>query len=74
MKLSIVVPCRNAAQTIDVQLQALSRQICPGVCEVIVAVNGSTDGTQAIVERYFGRDVAQATAVYMEYQSKGWIV
>ena len=25
------------------------------------------------VERYFGREVAQATAVYMEYQSKGWI-
>ena len=27
-----------------------------------------------VVERYFGREVAQATAVYMEYQSKGWIV
>ena len=27
-----------------------------------------------VVERYFGREVAQATATYMEYQSKGWIV
>jgi transcriptional regulator GlxA family with amidase domain len=27
-----------------------------------------------VVDRYFGRDVAQATADYMEYQSKGWIV
>jgi len=27
-----------------------------------------------VVERYFGRDTAQATATYMEYQSKGWIV
>ena len=27
-----------------------------------------------VVERYFGRDVAQATATYMEYQGKGWIV
>ena len=27
-----------------------------------------------VVERYFGRDAAQATATYMEYQSKGWIV
>ena len=27
-----------------------------------------------VVERYYGREVAQATAVYMEYQSKGWIV
>jgi transcriptional regulator GlxA family with amidase domain len=26
-----------------------------------------------VVDRYFGRDVAQATAFYMEYQSKGWI-
>jgi len=27
-----------------------------------------------VVDRYFGRSVAQATATYMEYQSKGWIV
>jgi transcriptional regulator GlxA family with amidase domain len=27
-----------------------------------------------VVDRYFGRGVAQATATYMEYQSKGWIV
>jgi transcriptional regulator GlxA family with amidase domain len=27
-----------------------------------------------VVERYFGREVAQATANYMEYQSKGWVV
>ena len=27
-----------------------------------------------VVDRYFGRDAAQATATYMEYQSKGWIV
>ena len=26
-----------------------------------------------VVDRYFGRDVAQTTASYMEYQSKGWI-
>jgi transcriptional regulator GlxA family with amidase domain len=27
-----------------------------------------------VVDRYFGRDAAQTTASYMEYQSKGWIV
>ena len=27
-----------------------------------------------VVERYFGRDVAQSTANYMEYQGKGWVV
>ena len=27
-----------------------------------------------VVERYFGRPVAERTAAYMEYQSKGWMV
>ena len=27
-----------------------------------------------VVDRYFGREVAQTTATYMEYQGKGWIV
>ncbi len=27
-----------------------------------------------VVERYFGREVAEKTAFYMEYQSKSWIV
>ena len=27
-----------------------------------------------VVERYFGREVAEQTAFYMEYQSKSWIV
>jgi len=27
-----------------------------------------------VVDRYFGREVAQATATYMEYQGKGWVV
>lgn len=27
-----------------------------------------------IVERYFGRETAERTAFYMEYQSKGWMV
>ena len=26
------------------------------------------------VERYFGREVAQTTATYMEYQGTGWMV
>lgn len=27
-----------------------------------------------VVERYFGRETAEKTAFYMEYQSKGWMV
>lgn len=54
MKLSIVVPCRNAAKTIGLQLAALSRQQWHDGWEVIVADNGSSDGTQNIVARYYG--------------------
>ncbi|MEN3370534.1 MAG: hypothetical protein V7609_2677 [Verrucomicrobiota bacterium] len=45
--------------------------------EKISTAGGLTSGTDLalrVVERYFGRDIAQATATYMEYQSKGWIV
>ncbi len=45
--------------------------------EKISTAGGLTSGTDLalrVVERYFGREVAQATAAYMEYQSKGWIV
>jgi len=45
--------------------------------EKISTAGGLTSGTDLalrVVERYFGREVAQTTAAYMEYQSKGWIV
>ncbi|HEX8137191.1 MAG TPA: DJ-1/PfpI family protein [Pyrinomonadaceae bacterium] len=43
----------------------------------ISSAGGLTSGIDLalrIVERYFGREVAQTTADYMEYQSKGWMV
>jgi transcriptional regulator GlxA family with amidase domain len=45
--------------------------------ERVSTAGGLTSGIDLalhVVERYFGRDVAQTTATYMEYQSKGWIV
>jgi transcriptional regulator GlxA family with amidase domain len=45
--------------------------------EKISTAGGLTSGIDLalrVVERYFGREVAQTTATYMEYQSKGWIV
>jgi len=45
--------------------------------EKISTAGGLTSGTDLalrVVERYFGREVAQATATYMEYQGKGWII
>jgi transcriptional regulator GlxA family with amidase domain len=41
----------------------------------VLTAGGLTSGMDLalhIVERYYGRDVAQATAEYMEYQSDGW--
>lgn len=45
--------------------------------EHIATAGGLTSGIDLAlrtVERYFGRDVAQATANYMEYQGSGWQV
>jgi GT2 family glycosyltransferase len=47
-KLSVVIPCLDAGQTLGVQLAALAGQDWPGPCEVIVADNGSTDGSPEI--------------------------
>jgi transcriptional regulator GlxA family with amidase domain len=45
--------------------------------ERVSSAGGLTSGIDLalhVVERYFGREVAQRTATYMEYQSKGWVV
>lgn len=52
MKLSVVIPCRNAAHTIGQTLQALAEQSWPVDWEVIVADNGSTDSLVEMVDRY----------------------
>ena len=55
MKLSVIIPCLNAEKTIEVQLEALSRQQWHGGWEVVVADNGSTDATREVVARFYGR-------------------
>jgi glycosyltransferase involved in cell wall biosynthesis len=52
MKLSVVIPCYNAVDTIGFQLAALSRQRWGEPWEVIVADNGSTDHSMQMVNRY----------------------
>ena len=52
LKLSVIIPCLNAAETLGVQLDALRGQSWPGGWEVIVADNGSTDGSREIVLDY----------------------
>ncbi|WP_071527158.1 glycosyltransferase family 2 protein [Nodosilinea nodulosa] len=54
MKISVVIPCINAGAVIDQQLEALTKQtVAP--YEVIVADNGSTDNSLAVVEQYRDR-------------------
>ena len=64
MKLSVILPCFNGAETIAVQLQALVGQHWPGGWELIVVNNGSTDRSMEIVDTYRDRfrhlTVAQA--------------
>lgn len=51
-KLSVVIPCHDAAETLGVQLTALAAQRHDGPWEVIVADNGSRDASPAIVESF----------------------
>lgn len=52
MKLSVIIPCFNAADTIAHQLEALANQQWSEPWEVIVSDNGSTDDSVTIVEQY----------------------
>jgi glycosyltransferase involved in cell wall biosynthesis len=52
MKLSVIIPCYNEADTIATQLEALAKQSWPEPWEVIVSDNGSTDASLTIVEKY----------------------
>jgi glycosyltransferase involved in cell wall biosynthesis len=54
-KLSVVLPVFNAADTIEVQLEALVRQARSEPWELIVVDNGSSDASMAIVEAYRDR-------------------
>lgn len=55
MRLSIIMPCHNAASTIGEALDALARQEWEKPWEILVVDNRSTDGSSEIVERYRAR-------------------
>jgi glycosyltransferase involved in cell wall biosynthesis len=52
MKLSVVIPCYNAADSIADQLEALSNQSWSEPWEVVVVNNRSTDNSVAIANTY----------------------
>lgn len=49
--LSVIVPLKNAEKFLALQLAALESQDYPGIWEVVVVDNGSTDGSLGVVER-----------------------
>ena len=55
-ELSVVIPVRDAAATIEDQIDALLGQEWDRPWELVVVDNGSHDATQTIVERYADRD------------------
>lgn len=52
MKISVIIPCLNAADTIGETLDALVGQVWPTEWEVIIADNGSTDALGSVVEPF----------------------
>lgn len=64
-KLSVVVPCYNAASTLGTQLEALARQEWTEPWELIISDNNSTDGSihiaSAFSDRIPGLRVVRAT-------------
>ena len=55
VRLSVVVPCYQAARTLPALLDSLARQTYRGPWEVVLADNGSTDGGRAVAEAYRAR-------------------
>lgn len=52
MKLSVIIPCYNAASTLAETLEALAAQTWEQPWEVLVVDNCSTDGSRAVAERF----------------------
>ena len=52
---SVLIPVRNGVDVLGDQLAALSRQTYAGAWEVLVADNGSTDGTPELARSYADR-------------------
>jgi transcriptional regulator GlxA family with amidase domain len=63
---------RFAAQFPDVELRRGLRFVEHGKLMTAGGLSSGIDAALRIVERYFGREVAQQTARYMEYQGTGW--
>jgi glycosyltransferase involved in cell wall biosynthesis len=54
-RLSVIIPCHNSEATLGAQLSALAAQVCGYSWEVIVADNGSRDGTIRVAKSFVDR-------------------
>ena len=61
-----------AAAYPDVQMKRGARFVEDGNLASSGGLSSGIDLALHVVERYFGRDVATATAYQMEYQGQGW--
>ncbi len=55
VRLSVIIACLNAEDTLAEQLEALAGESCPVGWELLICDNGSTDTTVQVAERYRGR-------------------
>jgi transcriptional regulator GlxA family with amidase domain len=65
---------RFAREFPDVEVRRGLRFVESGRIATAGGLTSGIDLALRVVERYFGREVAQKTATYMEYQSTGWRV
>ena len=63
---------RFASMYPDIELKRRLRYVEQGKLMTAGGLTAGIDAALRIVERYFGRDTAQQTATYMEYQGNGW--
>ena len=69
--LSVVVPARDEARTIEPALASLLAQDYPGL-EVVLVDDRSTDGTSAIIDRLAASN-PQIAAVHVRELPAGWL-
>ena len=57
----------------DISVKRGARFVEDGNLATAGGLSSGIDLALRVVERYFGRDLAQKTAYYMEYQGQGWL-
>ena len=79
MKRAVIVAFLNGAfvpfsnQFPDIELKRGARFVEDGNFATAGGLSSGIDLALRVVERYFGREIAQQTAYDMEYQGQGWM-